>query len=215
MAIEPVNNKERIPLEHYQRIYQTLDPVEVSKRCNIPYDENSQRFTIRLMGTRLHFHFPDFKITDLSGVSINDAPASILLIRYLIEGRYFDSTDKLLTYRDIPGGELYYQNFLGRCIKRLAFAFGFNLATFSAVLEKLGAEKLDMGDCAYKFEFIDNLRLVFILWAGDDEFPPSSQILFENNFPFAFTAEDIAVVGDISIGTLKKMSAGSEKNPAH
>ncbi len=41
------------------------------------------------------------------------------------------------------------------------------------------------------------------LWTGDDEFPPASQILFEDNFPYAYQAEDLAVVGDISITTLK------------
>ena len=44
-----------------------------------------------------------------------------------------------------------------------------------------------------------------MLWAGDEEFPPSSQILFSDNFPLSFEAEDLAVVGDIAIGTLKKM----------
>ena len=45
-----------------------------------------------------------------------------------------------------------------------------------------------------------------ILWAGDDEFPPSSQILFSDNFPNAFQAEDMAVVGDITITMIKALS---------
>ena len=36
-------------------------------------------------------------------------------------------------------------------------------------------------------------------------FAPSSQILFEDNFPYAYTAEDLAVTGDISITTLKNL----------
>ena len=55
------------------------------------------------------------------------------------------------------------------------------------------------------FEFINGHRVQFLLWAGDEEFPPSSQILFSDNFPLSFEAEDLAVVGDIAIGTLKKM----------
>ena len=45
-----------------------------------------------------------------------------------------------------------------------------------------------------------------ILWEGDEEFPPSSQILFSDNFPVAFQAEDMAVVGDISINMLKALA---------
>ena len=47
-----------------------------------------------------------------------------------------------------------------------------------------------------------------ILWAGDDEFPPSAQILFSDNFPAAFTqGEDMAVVGDVTIDMLKALAA--------
>ena len=56
-----------------------------------------------------------------------------------------------------------------------------------------------------KIEFFNGQFVRFILWAGDDEFPPSSQILFSDNFPLSFETYDLAVVGDISITTLKKM----------
>ena len=75
-------------------------------------------------------------------------------------------------------------------------------------MEKLGAKPVPMGDKAYEFEFINGLHVRFILWAGDEEFPPSSQILFEDNFPFAYQAEDLAVVGDLSITTLKEIQKG-------
>ncbi len=45
-----------------------------------------------------------------------------------------------------------------------------------------------------------------ILWEGDDEFPPSSQILFSDNFPISFQAEDMAVMGDVIIGSLKSFA---------
>ncbi len=73
-------------------------------------------------------------------------------------------------------------------------------------MERLGATRTSFGDCSYEFEFLNNLYLRFILWEGDDEFPPSAQILFSDNFPVAFHGEDMAVVGDISIGMIKALS---------
>jgi hypothetical protein len=198
------NNKERVPLEHYKKIYGKLDPSEVSKRCCVPYDGENHGFRMRLMGEEYYFRFPDFEMLDSKGAPVQESPVKILLIRYFINGSHFEPTGKQLTYRDVPGGELYYPNFLGRCIKRLAFKFGRDLDKFSAAMEKIGAERVQMGDCAYRFEFISGLCMTFILWSGDDELPPSAQILFDNNFPFAFTAEDIAVVGDVSIAALGK-----------
>jgi hypothetical protein len=44
-----------------------------------------------------------------------------------------------------------------------------------------------------------------IIWEWDDEFPSKAQILFDDNFPGAFSAEDTAVAGDICISRLKQM----------
>ena len=106
----------------------------------------------------------------------------------------------------MPWGNHYNQVFQGRCVKRLAFSFGFNLGQFCRVMEKLGGEKLSVGDAGYEFVFLDDLKLRFMIWEGDEEFPPSAQILFSDNFSSAFHGEDMAAVGDISIGTLKALA---------
>jgi hypothetical protein len=52
---------------------------------------------------------------------------------------------------------------------------------------------------------MNGLFISLLIWAGDDEFPPSAQILFDDNFVFAFTAEDLAVVGEVTISRLKTL----------
>ena len=56
---------------------------------------------------------------------------------------------------------------------------------------------------AYQLEIFPGYLVQMILWEGDEEFPPSSQILFSDNFPVSFAAEDMAVMGDVIIGSLK------------
>ncbi|MCL2879589.1 MAG: DUF3786 domain-containing protein, partial [Treponema sp.] len=101
---------------------------------------------------------------------------------------------------------VYYRNFEGRCLKRCASAFGRDIPAFRALIKKkpwLKAEPLDNGDAGYRFEFINGLYINLILWEGDDEFPPQAQMLFDDNFVFAFTAEDIAAVGDVMAERLR------------
>ena len=62
------------------------------------------------------------------------------------------------------------------------------------------------GDIAYQLEIFPDYLVQMILWEGDDEFPPSSQILFSDNFPISFQAEDMAVMGDVIIGSLKSFA---------
>ena len=206
------DNKERIPFEHYMARFAQLDPQEAAGRCALPYNPQTQEFTLRLMGRTYAVRWPEFTFrctdADPSGYLALESyfPSRILMARYLLEGRCVPPSGKFVTYRDVPWGEVYFRNFQGRCLARLAFGFGGKLDAFCKGMERLGASPVPSGDAAYQFEFLDNLFVRFILWAGDEEFPPSSQILFSDNFPQAFTAEDMAVVGDIAIGTLKELA---------
>ena len=201
------DSKERLPWEHYLKQYQEADPSEISSRLQIPYDEE-QGFTFTFLGTLYHVTWPDFQVThepDAIGYypleEMNNA--RILAIRYLLSSAVGRSTGTFKTYREMPWGEVYLCQFNGRCIMRLAFSYGNKLEVFSRICEKMQAKKIQFGDCAYEFELFRDLRVQFILWAGDDEFPPSSQILFSDNFAAAFEAEDMAVTGDIMISALK------------
>ena len=103
----------------------------------------------------------------------------------------------------MPWGEVYLRQFDGRCIKRLAFSYGNRLGDFKAIMEHIKAAPVKHGDIAYEVEIFPEYKVQMILWEGDEEFPPSSQILFSDNFPVSFQAEDMAVMGDVIIGSLK------------
>ena len=70
-------------------------------------------------------------------------------------------------------------------------------------MEKLGAQKLKYGDAGYELELLPGYAMRLIVWAGDDEFPPNSQILYSDNFAEGFSAEDRVVAGDILISVVK------------
>lgn len=206
------DSKERMPYEHYMALFQEADPVQISIKTEIPYDEESKCFTLRFLNCDYQISWPDYQITHLEEGTgyypLEDMHAAkILILRYLLEGCKIPTKGKFYTYRELPWGDVYLRQFNGRCIMRLAFGFGNKLDKFSATLEKLGAKKLTEGDCSYELEFLDGMFVRYILWEGDDEFPPSAQILFSDNFtPSSFSAEDLAVVGDVTIGTFKKLS---------
>lgn len=204
------NNKEEKPFEFYLEKYRKLDPLEVAERCNIPYDEEKKEFLIRLMGYEYAISFPEFQITPKTEdaeaylIMMENIPSRTFVMRYFIEGKYIPGTGKYITFREVPTyGELYLQPFTGRCISRLTYGFGYKLDKFKAAMEKLNAVPVNMGDVAYEFELINHYHMRFIFWEADDEFPPSAQILYEDNFLTGFYAEDLVVAGDISITTVK------------
>ncbi|MDR1067783.1 MAG: DUF3786 domain-containing protein [Clostridiales Family XIII bacterium] len=194
------------PMKHYKAIYARQDPQEISERTGLKYDAETAAFSLSLLGSPLMVSHPDFTLTEAAGTPRVNPYEQLLIIRYLTEGRYVAGSGKLVSYEELPWGSVYMQNFRGRVIGRLAREFGAGPKPFSAVVEtmpNLRFERLARGDSSYRIEFIDKLFVNLIYYESDDEFPASFQVLFDDTIKYAFSAEDVAVVGDILIGRLK------------
>ena len=202
------NQQNGVPLEYYLQMYQSLDPAAISQRCGLSFDSAASAFSLRILGAEHRVPHPGFDLLDSAGKAAASPYEKILFIRYLCEGKYFPPQGKRLAYNEVPWGSVYFKNFEGRCLKRCARTFGRDIPGFKKIFEQhpeLRPEPLPVGDAGYRFEFINNLYISLILWAADDEFPPSAQILFDDNFVFAFTAEDMAVVGEALAERLKQL----------
>ena len=205
------DSKERLPWEHYLSQYQESDPKEIAARLGISYDEEQKYFTLKFLGTVYQISWPDFQVSheadDMGFYPLETMTyARTLTIRFLLNGAEASSTGKFKTYREMPWGEVYLRQFDGRCIKRLAFSYGNRIKDFQAIMEHMHCVPVKHGDIAYQLEIFPDYLVQMILWEGDDEFPPSSQILFSDNFPISFLAEDMAVMGDVIIGSLKSFA---------
>ena len=205
------DSKERMPWEHYTEEFQKADPKEIAGRLSIPYNEEKKELTLKLLGTVYHISWPDFQVSheadDMGFYPLETMTyARTLTIRFLLNGAEASGTGKFKTYREMPWGEVYLRQFDGRCIKRLAFSYGNRIKDFQAIMEHMHCVPVKHGDIAYQLEIFPDYLVQMILWEGDDEFPPSSQILFSDNFPISFQAEDMAVMGDVIIGSLKSFA---------
>ena len=205
------DSKERLPWKHYLSQYQESDPKEIAARLGISYDEEQKYFTLKFLGTVYQISWPDFQVSheadDMGFYPLETMTyARTLTIRFLLNGAEASGTGKFKTYREMPWGEVYLRQFDGRCIKRLAFSYGNRIKDFQAIMEHMHCVPVKHGDIAYQLEIFPDYLVQMILWEGDDEFPPSSQILFSDNFPISFQAEDMAVMGDVIIGSLKSFA---------
>lgn len=204
--MEPIygkNNKEELPLEFYLEKYRAGSPEEMAARCALPYDGETRTITMELLGERFAVTHPDFTITGPRPLTNKER---ILFLRYLLDGRCVPPSGRYLAYQELPWGEVYLQQFTGRCIKRFAFSYGFKPNLLRRVMERIPAKPVSRSDVGFEVTLMDALTIQLLLWMGDEEFPPNAQILFSDNFRYAFTAEDIANIGDIVLGRMKEIS---------
>ncbi|MGI6217156.1 MAG: DUF3786 domain-containing protein [Coriobacteriales bacterium] len=220
---KPSNNKMRMPIEHYSEVFASSNPVELSARSGIPYDADTQKFSLWLLKRAATVKWPEMTVEVDSNVTVDavtsasvksDSEGSggavvsatsqvrILLGRLILEGKLVPGTGVLIPYTDVPWGQTYYQAFKRRCIDRLAKMFE-TADEFASAAWALGGSPASDGDASADFEFVNGVMIRLAVWEGDDEFPPSAQFLFSDNVSFAFTAEDLAQVGDVLLNALQ------------
>ena len=199
--MEIVNHKEEVPLAHYQTRFQASDPREIRERLpSAPFD--GEAFSLTLLGKEYRISWPAGTVTARDG-SEPPLPAQTFLLRYLLEGKEVPWAGGWKTFREMPWGEMYIKPYTGRVLTRAAFTFGTRLEAFRAACTKMGAVPVPHGDAGYLFDFLGSFQMQILVWAGDEEFPPSAQVLYSDNFAEGFAAEDRVVAGDILISTVK------------
>jgi hypothetical protein len=82
--------------------------------------------------------------------------------------------------------------------------FGGDVAGFRRAAAALGGEPLDMADAAFRLKPFPRVHLHYLLWEGDEEFPPRLTILFERSIENVLAADAIwALVNRVSRALLK------------
>ena len=196
MAAE--NQKENVPFAHYVQLFRQRDLTE--NPIVLPGTGfDGRNFHVQLMDRSYVIAHPAYSILPEPSLMVQT-----FLLRYLLESKNIPWLGNWKTFREMPWGENYEKAFSGRALTRAAFTFGHKPDAFRAACEKMGASPVKYGDAGYEFDFIGNYKIRIFIWAGDEEFPPSAQILYSDNFAEGFTAEDRAVAADLLIGAIKE-----------
>jgi hypothetical protein len=130
-----------------------------------------------------------------------NAPAkdfvSILLLHYLKAklGSLPELTGEWISFKELSGGESYYPAFRKRAIEPIIRKHGSNPKGIYVALEKVPGEQLKQADAAIRVDAFEKVPLLIEVWAGDDEFPPEANLLFDKSIQKIFCTEDIAVLG--------------------
>lgn len=69
--------------------------------------------------------------------------------------------------------------------------FGNDLDGFESACRSLGGIGIDMADVAFRLRPFPRIPLYYLLWAGDDEFPPGLTLLFDRSIEAHFSADGI------------------------
>ena len=128
----------------------------------------------------------------------------ILILHYLIQAKGTPPSRRLIAYKELPEGPVYFPTFAKRAIKPLVDNFGQNPALLKDVVADLGAYPADIADVSVTINAFPKVPITLALWQGDAEFPAEGSILFDTNITDYLTTEDINVLCEIIAWKLVK-----------
>ena len=195
------NHKEEVPFAHYEELFRSCDPAEVTARTGVKWV--AKAFFVTLLGKEYAICHPNYAIRATDGSPPPPLPVQTFLLRYLLESKQVAWAGTWKTFREMPWGEMYIKPYTGRVLTRAAFTFGTRVEAFRKAAEKMSATAVKHGDAGYLFTLIGGYQMQILVWEGDEEFPPNAQVLYSDNFAEAFAPEDRVVAGDILISTIK------------
>ncbi len=136
----------------------------------------------------------------------------VLILHYLTSAKGTPVSNRLITFKELPGGANYFPAFYQRAIKPLLDYFGKEPRLLVAAAEKLGGYKADYGDVAVNISAFSRVPITIVLWQGDDEFAPEGSVMFDATVSDYLSTEDITVLCETItwrlIGYLREASKG-------
>ena len=169
--------------------------------------ENGDRITVDFLNRSYRVEYPEFEFTDMDDPS-KEIPIQeqVLILHYMNAGKFPEPKGKWVSYREIPGATFYFSAFIKRAVDPMKKVFGQDLTAFENAAKKLEMKRIDYGDAGFEYRPFPYVLIRFIMWQGDEEFPPEANILFDETVGNILSPEDIAWLAGMVVYRLMALS---------
>ncbi|HEY78477.1 MAG TPA: DUF3786 domain-containing protein [Dehalococcoidia bacterium] len=192
-----------------------LDNIEQQcRRCGAVCEviDGKTVITLAYLSQPYQVILPDIEIVlkdSQEGIPLRD---KILILHYLTQARGTPPSGRMIAYKELPEGAVYFPTFFKRAIKPITDHFGSEPQRLPDFAAMLGGQRVPYGDVAVTINAFSRVPITFVLWRGDEEFAPEGNILFDSNIADYLTTEDINVLCEtIAWRLVKALKAGGDK----
>jgi hypothetical protein len=180
------------------------DPAEVAARAGVVFDEAARCFHLPFLSDTYRVHFPGGKITG-SGGGEASLYLGILMLHYLAGADGTPLAGRWISFRHLPGGEIYVGPFQRRAVDPFLKAFGGDPEGFVRAAAELGGHRAAGSGVGMVIPALPRVPLYFILWPGDEELPGTANILFDASAASYLPTEDYAHLPVVVTGAMKAL----------
>jgi hypothetical protein len=125
-----------------------------------------------------------------------------MILYYFHSSKGSPATGNWISFSELADGQFYNSAFQGYTARKLAQYFQTDYEKFEVRNENQCGIKVDFGDGAFRYQILPQLAILIVFWKGDDEFPPSYKILFEDIADYHLPTDGCAILGSMLVGKL-------------
>lgn len=165
------------------------------------------RLVLSYLGCRFLVLAPDFEVRYADSDLEVPLKVKAIILHYLKDAGGTPPTGRLIDFRELPsGGAFYYPVFQATVERPFLEFFAARPKKLERAASKLGAERVDLGDLAFKIPILPRVRPIFILYRGDEELPPSTKVLFDSSVRDYLTVELVRIVSEEAVMRLIELA---------
>jgi len=153
-------------------------------------------FTIVSFGQTIEISYPEGEIINLSMETFHSLDKRLLLLNYLSHAKNIPLSDKWVSYRDLPNGNVFYPHIKKYVIEALGdFFSNCDKIILRECLKATGFELIQAkADLTAKGFFAPRIPILLHFWEGEEDIPSTSQILFDSTIAEQMHIEDSAAL---------------------
>jgi hypothetical protein len=151
--------------------------------------------------------WPDCVGRDARGSEALPVFSMAVLAYYFLLADGSPLTGEWIAFTELPDGQFYTQAFQGYTGQELVKTFGNDMEAFTRAAKQLGGQPEPLGDAAFSFRVLPKVSLLVVGWEGDEDFPPSYRVLFDEGNGRHLSTDACAILGSTLTRRLIKAKA--------
>lgn len=173
-----------------------VDPEMLARNTGVQFDSEAQGFELSVFGRDFFVPYPTFIARE---AAVEHHEGSVWMQALL--AHYFRTADgtplkgRWISFREMPCAIHYDKAFQGYTGDKLATAFGNDLKRLDDACRRLRGKPISVGDVGYQFDVLPRVPVVVAYWAGDEDFPPTAKLLFDESACHYLPTDAFAAVG--------------------
>lgn len=151
-------------------------------------------FNLIYFGSAVQLQFPEFKSrsNEKGDLSIF---TQLMILYYFFTADGYKKRDNFITFAQLPGGSMYSRAFQGYTGDDIVKVVGLDIQKLIDACNLLGGTPVKAADASFVFSIFPKLDIKLVYWVGDEEFPSSCQLLFDESALHYLPLDGCAIIG--------------------